>query len=475
MSKTTFLFTFLFFLLTGLSFSACYYDENAKVCAGSCEKENYRCEIIFPLTAAKPICDCVCSLKEEDCKKQGKILDLKECECKDYSKIILNCSQPKTEITIDVPIGMPMPTIVCKDDCKQVYGENYFCLVENCTCVPKNITYYPTCSGQSKSTEVCYDDCKQVYGENYYCDKESCSCKCRELTCVPPFVFNKERCECVCPDELKENCPPEYWNENTCTCGAKYCYESEKEQEKQKPLNPLDSFFEFLERLFREIFGPILDTPKIPSNPSIGLEISPINNTQISRSKICIPECKDPNLVCDVETCTCVPKNITYYPTCSGQSKSTEVCYDDCKQVYGENYFCLVENCTCVTKEMLGINCGWKTGPTGSRVCEGNCLPGLYCVVFNDNCICMAQKLILTVSPSTIKVGQTYSIAVSAPVLAPPITSALVLSAGTSKKVVPLTSGQKIDIQFKCIMPGEQKISASWNGFSDSITISCVR
>ncbi|MEM4196520.1 MAG: hypothetical protein QXV64_00125 [Candidatus Anstonellaceae archaeon] len=76
---------------------------------------------------------------------------------------------------------------------------------------------------------------------------------------------------------------------------------------------------------------------------------------------------------------------------------------------------------------------------------------------------------------STIKVGQTYSIAVSAPVLAPPITSALVLSAGTSKKVVPLTSGQKIDIQFKCIMPGEQKISASWNGFSDSIAISCVR
>lgn len=153
----------------------------------------------------------------------------------------------------------------------------------------------------------------------------------------------------------------------------------------------------------------------------------------------------------------------------------TIVCKDDCKKVYGENYFCMVENCTCVTKDMLGINCGWKIGPTGSRVCEGNCLPGLYCVVFNDNCICMAQKLILTVSSSTIKVGQTYSIAVSAPVLAPPITSALVLSAGTSKKVVPLTSGQKIDIQFKCIMPGEQKISASWNGFSDSIAISCVR
>ncbi|MEM4196521.1 MAG: hypothetical protein QXV64_00130 [Candidatus Anstonellaceae archaeon] len=70
----------------------------------------------------------------------------------------------------------------------------------------------------------------------------------------------------------------------------------------------------------------------------------------------------------------------------------TIVCKDDCKKVYGENYFCMVENCTCVTKDMLGINCGWKIGPTGSRVCEGNCLPGLYSVVFNDNCICMAKS-----------------------------------------------------------------------------------
>ncbi|MCX8163082.1 MAG: hypothetical protein N3D10_00820, partial [Candidatus Micrarchaeota archaeon] len=392
--------------------------------------------------------------------------DVKDCVCKKNETTNLNdTNKNQTNNTNQTDDGEKKkekrvfscslnPTVyeeeflACIDDCEKVLGEPSFCVVENiveknetktkCRCVSKNIncTFISgtdtegkpiSCFGRCPGKKICLpiegiartyttssaeEDTSSPYWGNpvYSCkcacpeikncppnfvfNEETCECECKEdRICLRPYVFDKEKCDCVCPPEERKDCPPEYWNEKTCQCEAKYCYE---QIIPEKPKDPIDEFITRFSKLLLPL--PIIGDLFNPLVP-----ISPIKPS-LPREKICIPDCKDPNLVCDIVSCTCIPKEEETYYSCSGTQKSNNPkykCLDDCKEI-DKNMECVYEggNCYCMNKTKNETNktityyscSGRLSGKDPQLHCLDDCKEidkNMECVYEGGNCYCM--------------------------------------------------------------------------------------
>lgn len=122
--------------------------------------------------------DCVAQLgKEWQC-------DMKICECIKKQPKDVSCATNTQGVVVGLPSQFK-PGMTCTDDCKQL-GPDYMCDAATCicdrlaqgdlNCAHNTELVFSGQASQFLPGTVCIDNCAAVYGDTYYCDMDECLC-----------------------------------------------------------------------------------------------------------------------------------------------------------------------------------------------------------------------------------------------------------------------------------------------------------
>jgi len=402
----------------------------------------------------------------DDCVRLGAGLecDAESCVCKERPDPKVYCAA-HTESVIESDVnGFDSSGMICEDNCKEVLGDDYECAVSSCTCVHKPKEDL-SCAGNSLGTGlelvtgasleeanmydpskmICKDDCQELYGDDYVCEAEACLCQyspvsgCAQNTlevdrtdengfdpsqmrcqdnCVallgPGYQCNAQSCTCTRPpgqqscaanteDHLlsfsvpdapaglicKDDC--DYFAEygvdaecdaKTCTCvpkpekmevacaaGTYVAYDYGINLFDPSSMICKDNCEELGEGLScdaqkcvcRKKPGSEIYCAANTADAYVGAAVGDVSSSFDPNTMICKDNCEDfgDDYRCDPQTCYCYPDGSEGPWSCAGNTEFVDMtdvnqfdskamqCKDDCAENRGEGYSCNPQSCTC--------------------------------------------------------------------------------------------------------------------------------
>lgn len=373
-----------------------------KKCVCACDP-NIECE--GKKVVDRETCECVCpEFYRSMCERKGGDFDEETCECdtgcrfaSDEYACIGEC-EDKEKICIlkeSLQVDGIAPRYSCgcvcdpqkRDECIESGG---MWDSEECTCTPINQTgcrpvlIPPDDPYLYESKFACYGECENpneaciIVAESLEFPGIVCDCDCLPMECMPPFEFDDQECECVCPEDAQGDCPDEYWDAKACKCDSRRCSEDIRDS----PSSITSTMTMTLSAI--PVVGGFLSG--IVS--SIGHALNPQAESITTSGELCTPDCPD-GYICVAEDCYCEPETKRSYFTCNGveSENETDQCKDDCP----ENHECEFngDDCKCVEEkpEETNVSCGYPDYDSEKHICLPTGCPKCYDCISSD-CSC---------------------------------------------------------------------------------------
>ncbi len=350
----------------------------------------------------------------DNCKEFGPGLacDPQTCLCKKEAGEEVYCAANTDDGYVSDALNSTStrfdPSIqICRDNCKEIYGEDTQCDPQTCYCIPKEDIKELSCSVNTDSVTVtdinkfnpsatqCRDDCAKYYGSDYECSS-SCTCtkKPKEaVTCYGNTIssydffgnskeFNPSTMQC------QDNCKEKgqglgidlVCNAESCICEPVLkCAGNTLDSIDGNGAGSLVSLYRCEDNCDKLGPGYVCDAQSCVCRKAPGEKVYCAANTddaylndglgttheRFDSTKQCIDNCEEiygKEAQCDPGTCFCIPKEDLKELSCSLNTDSVEVtdvnkfnpqttqCKDDCAEYYGSDYTCSA-SCTCVKDE----------------------------------------------------------------------------------------------------------------------------